>query len=170
MRESTGSALGSSGLREPLPRGLGGRGGPPDGLWGRAWGLPIAGGFESSTPLFTTTDNTQVQPAEGSAYPRLPALENHSPQKPDLPRVTADSPMGVSSKKVFELRLAPLTPVEPCYLAGMYLRSGGGGVAYLTSVAPCESCRLTSSPPRSSSWMSPIILLSTDARVSLIIS
>lgn len=41
---------------------------------------------------------------------------------------------------------------------------------YLTSVAPWESCWLTSSPCLISSWMSPSILLSVDARVSLIIS
>lgn len=40
----------------------------------------------------------------------------------------------------------------------------------LTSVAPWESCWLTSSPCLSSSWMSPSIRLSVDARVSLIIS
>lgn len=40
----------------------------------------------------------------------------------------------------------------------------------LTSVAPWESCWLTSSSCLSSSWMSPSIRLSVDARVSLIIS
>ena len=39
-----------------------------------------------------------------------------------------------------------------------------------TSVAPCESCWLTSSPRLINSWISPSILLSVDARVSFIIS
>lgn len=43
-------------------------------------------------------------------------------------------------------------------------------VGCLTSVAPCESWWLTSSPCLSSSWISPSNLLSVDARVSLIIS
>lgn len=42
--------------------------------------------------------------------------------------------------------------------------------ASLTSVAPWESCWFTSSPCLSSSWMSPSMRLSVDARVSFIIS
>ncbi|TNN66386.1 hypothetical protein EYF80_023425 [Liparis tanakae] len=56
--------------------------------------------------------------------------------------------------------------------AGRYplVDKGPDGVQSLTSVAPWESCWFTSSPCRSSSWTSAIILISVDARVSLIIS